>query len=73
MEFLDRATMLRALEATSRVLEAMGEEAELFLVDGAVMCLVHKAGPQGAAGHEGRGRLVQQRSGRPGRGSVRGR
>ncbi len=43
MALLDRETIAEAFTRLNRVLELRGERADLFLVGGAVMCLVHKA------------------------------
>jgi hypothetical protein len=45
MALLDGAAITEALERLNRRLQARGERADLFLVGGAVMCVVHKARP----------------------------
>lgn len=45
MSLLERATIVEALERLNHGLAARGERADLYLVGGAVMCVVHKARP----------------------------
>jgi hypothetical protein len=44
-DFLDRSLLQRALERLNDLLGAKGQRADLYLVGGAVMCLVHEARP----------------------------
>jgi hypothetical protein len=44
MALLDRERIVEALRRLDQHMAERGERAELFLVGGAVMCLVHKAG-----------------------------